>query len=336
MPKKENIEKDNQLINLIKQNNNYSSKVKFSKYFHICQKDTYFIHDKYICTYIIQQNISSNIFFALKNNISGEGYIFDKNNNKYIKGHSQMISKLIIDYKNNYLISCSYDKLIIIWRLSKEKNNLEILNELKGHKGRIYDMDLISNKDELLSCGMDRNILLWNIKEFSLIKKIYLNSSIHNLIVKYYLESDIKNEKYPNEWLFVYSKNQTVNCIDFNTDKIIESFNIHCYDGSLLLVDNEKFIYQKKKSYDIVIYNFKIEEIAGIFIGCKHEIQIILNRIKDNKIISFDIGNNIKIWNYTKKFCELTIKIDFVLIYLYITRNGKLLCGSINKIYIYE
>jgi hypothetical protein len=58
--------------------------------------------------------------------------------------------------------------------------------------------------------------------------------------------------------------------------------------------------------------------------------------IKDDKIISYDNGNNLKIWNYMKYFCELTIKIDFVLYCIFPDENGELLCGSINKTYIYN
>ena len=66
--------------------------------------------------------VSTNYFFALKNASTGEGYIYDGQNNIYIKSHSQMISKLIINQKNNYIISCSYDKTIIIWDLINLNN----------------------------------------------------------------------------------------------------------------------------------------------------------------------------------------------------------------------
>jgi WD40 repeat protein len=101
-----------------------------------------------------------------------------------------------------------------------------VLNTLKFHKGRIYDMDLIDNKDELLSCGMDKNILLWDIKNFTLIKKIYLNSSVHNLIVKYLYINNIYIENKSKEIIFIYSKNQNIYFIDFNNCEIIEKNNI--------------------------------------------------------------------------------------------------------------
>ena len=335
MEKSEVID-NNEVLSKVKEKYSYQDTVKFNLFFHLNEKEIFSYHNEYICTFIIQNTFSSNLYFALKHNSSGEGYIYDKQNNIYMKSHTQMISKLIIDYKSNYIISCSYDKTIKIWDLSKMDNKSKNLSKLEGHKGRIYDMDLIIDKDELLSCGMDKNILLWDIKNFILIKKINLNSSIHNLMVKYiYINGTFKGTKC-SELILVYSKNQYLNFIDKNNDNIIEKINICCSEGSILIINNEEYIYQNKKKYNIIIFNFILNKSTGTLIGCKNDIQIIKKYSKANKLISFDKGNNIKIWNYIKKYCELTIKIDFVLYCLYIDNNGNLLCGSIKKIYIYK
>lgn len=328
MEKSEAIEKDNNLNTILKEKYKNSTYVKYNNYFHLNQKDIYFSHNQYICTYILQNEITTNIYFALKHNSSGEGFIYNKENNLYIKSHSQMISKLLIDYKNNYIISCSYDKIINIYNLSNLSNNSKILAALKGHKGRIYDMDLVLNKDQLLSCGMDKNILLWDIKHFTLIKNIYLIANVHNLLVRYLF---VDNSK---ELIFVYSKNQMINFIDFKNYEIIEKNNICCNIGSILLLNNKEYIYQIKKSHDIIIHDFHIKKVKGILKGCKYNIQIIQQSKKFDKIISFDSGNNIKIWNSMKQFCELTIKIDFVLYCFFPDINGNLICGSQNQTFI--
>ena len=336
MEKNENNDKSNDFLNKIKENYNHQDIVKINYFFHLNEKEIYDSHNEYICTYIIQNNTTFDLYFALKHVSSGEGFIFDKQNKIYIKAHTQMISKLIIDYNNNYLISCSYDKNIIIWDLNNISNNSKKLSVLKGHKGRIYDMDLMTDKNELLSCGMDKNILLWDIQNFVLIKKIYLNSNIHNLLVKYLYISDCFEKKSDKEFIFIYSKNKVINIIDFDNNEIIVNFNICSNDGSILFLNDEEFLFQNKKSYNIILYNLKNKNHKDILFGCKNEIQIIQKHQKGNKIISFDKDNNIKIWNFRNKFCELTIKIDFVVNCLYIDINGNLFCGSINKIYIYK
>jgi WD40 repeat protein len=115
MEKSEFIDTNNEIINKLKEKFNPQDTVKINLFFHLNEKEIYCYHNEYICTFIIQNTFSSNLYFALKHTSSGEGYIYDKQNNIYMKSHSQMISKLIIDYKNNYLISCSYDKTINIW-----------------------------------------------------------------------------------------------------------------------------------------------------------------------------------------------------------------------------
>ena len=330
MEKSELNETENDISKILEEKYKDNTIVKYNTYFHLNKKDIFYSHNQYMCTYILQNETNSNIYLALKNNSSGEGYIFNKENNLYIKSHSQLISKLIIDYKNNYIISCSYDKIINIYDLSKFNNNSKILSALKGHKGRIYDMDLIPNKDQLLSCGMDKNILLWDIKNFTLIKNIYLISNVHNLVVRYLITEELK------ELIFVYSKNQTINFIDLKNFEIIEKNNICNNANSVLILNNKEYIYQNKKSHDIIIYDFIMKKEKSILKGCKNNIQIINKSKKSDKIISYDNGNNIKIWNYIKQFCELTIKIDFVLYCFFLDIEGNLICGSINKTYIYN
>ena len=191
-------------------------------------------------------------------------------------------------------------------------------------------MDLVPNKDQLLSCGMDKNILLWDIKNFTLIKNIYLISSVHNLVVRYLITKEFK------ELIFIYSKNQMINFIDLNNFEIIEKNNMSNNVSSVFILNNREYIYQNKKSHNIIIYDFIMKKEKGILKGCKNNIQIIHMSKKNDKIISYDNGNNIKIWNYIKQFCELTIKIDFVLYCFFIDIEGNLICGSINKTYIYN
>ena len=336
MEKTEIIQKDEEIANILKEKYPHQDNIHFKNFFHLNQKEIYSNHIEYKCSYIIQNYMTSNIYLALKKISSGEGFIFDKENNLYLKAHSQMISKLLIDYRNNYIISCSYDKNINIWDLCKLNNNSEKLSSLKEHKGRIYDMDLIINKDELISVGMDKNILLWDIKNFTLIKKIFLNSSIHNLMVRYLSMNETFIDNKTDELIFVYSKNKIIYLINLNNSETIEKFNISCFDGSILLLNNEEYLYQNQKTYQLDIFNIKTKTIKSVMKGYKNKILIIQNFTKGNKIISFDSGNNIKIWNYIKLFCELNIKIDFVLYCLFIEKNGNLFCGSINKTYIYN
>lgn len=332
MNKKES--KDEQIIDI--KDIQYLSKTKYQNYLHLTERTIFCEHDNFICTYITKNNTLLNLYLALKNNSTGEGYIYDNNNKYYIKAHSQFISKLLFDYNHNYLISCSYDKYIKIWDLLKKDVNKKCINQLKGHKGRIYDMDLINDKNKLLSCGMDKNIIIWDLNTFSLYKKILINSCFHNIIIKYISTFENTIDNISKEFFLLYSKNGIINIIDINNSKIIETINIFINDGTVLFINNQECLFQNNKTFNLVVYDFKNKKKTGELIGCNYNVLLMYKIDKINKIISFDKGNNIKIWNYIKKICELNIKIEFIMHCLYVDNEGNLFCGSLNKTFKYN
>ena len=321
-----------EIKNIIKDKNILN--IKYSNYFHLTEKSTFSEHKNFICSYIIQNNLTYNLYLSLKNNSSGEGYIFDKTNNIFIKAHSQMISKLLIDYNHNNLISCSYDKYIKIWDIQKMQK--DCISQLKGHKGRIYDMDLIIDKNKLISCGMDKNIFIWDLNKFILIKNITFASCFHNLIIKYLPYINNKYNDNLNEIILLYSKNGNINIIDMNKGIILDSINIYIKEGPLLFINNQELLYQNKKDMRIIVYDFINKKEVGNSCICNNVILLWHKSNKVNKIISYDNGNNIRIWNISKHFCELCIKIDYFLYCLYVDNEGKLYCGSLNKTLIYN
>lgn len=336
MEKEESIEREQNSILIDLEKNKYLLKTKYNNYFHLTKKKIYMEHKDFICTNIIQNYNSLNLYLALKNNSSGEGYIFNTNKNSYIKAHSQSISKLILDYKNKYLISCSFDKYIKIWEILEINENINCISQLKGHKGRIYDMDLITNKNKLISCGMDKNILIWDLQELILIKNISFPSCFHNLIIKCLSLKENIDTNDSKELILVYSKNSKINIVDFKDFKILETINICKGEGVILFINNNECIYQENKTLYLIIYNFKDKKLIGELIGCNNIIILIYKIDKVNKITTFDKGNNIKIWDFIKKICELSIKTDFILYNIYVDIKGILYCGSLNKTLIYN
>ena len=328
--------KDENKINKIKNipnifENRYPLKIKYNRFFHLSERKTYSENNNFICTNILQNILSLNIYLSLKNSTTGEGYIFDKENNIYIKAHSQTISKLLLDYSHMYLISSSYDKYIKIWDISDGKSKIRCISQLKGHKGRIYDMDIIKDKDLLLSCGMDKNILIWDINNFILIKNISLKNSFHNLIIKY-----LSNENVSNEQILVFSKTGIINIINMNDNKVIDTIDIDIKDCPIIFLNNQECLYQNSKKLNLIIYNFLNKKISGELNGCNNNILVLYKNNSINKLISFDKGNDLRIWNLIKKFCELCIKVDFVLYCVYVDYEGELFCGSLNKTLIYS
>ena len=182
---------------------------------------------------------------------------------------------------------------------------------------------------------MEKYIYIWDIEKFILTKKIEVLSTFQNILIKYFISNINLYKNNLNEIICIYSKKGVVNIIDINIDKNIETINIYSNGGPILFINNEEIIYQNAKKNNLIIYNFISKKINGELNECN--IILIFYKIdKLNKIISFDKGNNIKIWNYIKKYCELCIKIDFVLNCLYVDSEGILYCGSFNKTLIYN
>ena len=332
MDKKDSINQE-KIINL--NENKYPLKAKYINYFHLVQKSIFLEHNNFTCTYIIQHFESSSLYFALKSSSTGEGYLLNTNDNSYIKAHSQTIPKLLV-YSNKYLISCSYDKFIKIWEISPTDNkiNIKCISQLKGHKGRIYDMDLNNDKKLLISCGMYKTFLIWDLQKFSLIKEIKV-TYIYNLMIKYLPPNNISDNN-SKELVVVYSNNSYLNIVDINTNKIIDNFNLCKTDGSILFLNNKECIYQDSKNFNLIIFNFIEKRKVDELIGGDNPIILMHKADKGDKIISFYRENTIRVWNYSKKICELNIKIDFFLYSLYTDSKGKLYCGSLNKTFLFD
>ena len=333
MDKKDSVNTEN-IINI--KENKYPLKVKYKNYFHLVEKSIFLEHKNFTCTHIIQDFDSSNLYLALKNNSTGEGYLLSNNDNLYINAHSQTIPKLLIYYSNKYLISCSYDKSIKIWEISinDKKSNIKCISQLKGHKGRIYDMDLNNDKKILISCGMYKNILIWDLQKFNLIKEIRV-SYVYNLMIKYLSPSDT-NDNNSKELIVIYSNNSHLNIVDINTNKNIDNFNLCKKDGAILFLNDKECIYQDSKSFNLIVFNFIEKKIVDELVGEDSPIILMYKIDNGDKIISFYSENNIRIWNYIKKFCELNIKIDFSLHCFYIDKKGKLYCGSLDRTFLYN
>ena len=152
------------------------------------------------------------------------------------------------------------------------------------------------------------------------------------LVLMIYLSYDSNS----NELILVYSKNAIINIVNIDDNKIFYTIAIGLKAEPIIFINNQECIYQNSKNLFLIIYNFINKIIVGELKGCINNILILYKIDLMNKIISFDKGNDIRIWNLNKNFCELCIKVDFVLYCLYVNNEGELFCGSLNKTLIYD
>ena len=300
---------------------------KYNNNFHITTKKEFLTHKNYTCTYITQNKSDLLFYLAMKQNSTGSGYIFLIKNNLIIfmnQIHSQSISNLLIYTKNNYLISCSFDKFIKIWDI-KNKTSLEYISTLKGHKSRIYNIAIYDNK--LISGGMEKNIFIWDLEKYILIKTITI-SSFYTL--SFYISQ--------NNIVSVYSKNpSSISIIDINKNEIIDTINLKIKEVPFIFSSVSECVYPnlKNKKSNIEFYDYKNHKIIKEVYNGENKVNI-LKIVKDFKIISLDSQNVIRIINSQKYFCELVIDSNIVISNIFTNNKGQLFCTSITQIFIYE
>ena len=166
--------------------------------------------------------------------------IFDKDNYNVlliIKEHNFIIN-YISQLKNNKLISCGDDKLIIIYNLLPE-NKYEIFQKLLGHKTQVFKVleSEIFNNTLYSSCN-NGEIFLWEKKELN--DKYFLNLRIKCEDDKYSINDLIENKKrkiligncYPSKIVYIFNLNNN----EFNC---IKQFKFEYYPGQIYLITKD-------------------------------------------------------------------------------------------------
>ena len=166
--------------------------------------------------------------------------IFDKDNYNVlliIKEHNFIIN-YISQLKNNKLISCGDDKLIIIYNLLPE-NKYEIFQKLLGHKTQVFKVleSEIFNNTLYSSCN-NGEIFLWEKKEIN--DKYSINLRIKCEDDKYSINDLIENKNrkiligncYPSKIVYIFNLNNN----EFNC---IKQFKFEYYPGQIYLITKD-------------------------------------------------------------------------------------------------
>jgi WD40 repeat protein len=82
--------------------------------------------------------------------------------------HSERINNLIWLVKRQYLISCSDDKTINVWKA----RNWTLIQSLKSHSNSVGAVISLNNENNLVSCSGDKTIKIWNLATLSLRKNL--------------------------------------------------------------------------------------------------------------------------------------------------------------------
>ncbi len=79
-----------------------------------------------------------------------------------ITGHTDAIYCASLSPDNTMLATGSYDRSVILWRLT---DTAEQVHTFKGHNGAIYDLDFSPDGSVLATASADQTVKLWNIQQ---------------------------------------------------------------------------------------------------------------------------------------------------------------------------
>ena len=209
-----------------------------------------------------------------------------------IDAHSKGITKIInfiTKDLNTYLISCSYDKKIKIWKKiineNDNKQNYITIKILTGHKESIRSI-LQLNQDILVSGG-DDGIKTWEIKNFQIILSISkCDCYSRNGLVKY-----------SNKIVIVGSANEKLSIVDVYLGIIINTIKSFSNIWSILVLENGLII-TGSEDKDLRIFEINKNEISFLsdFKSVHNDTICCVTQIK-NAIALGSGDGSISIWN---------------------------------------
>ena len=88
-------------------------------------------------------------------------HILAQENQIFLKAHTSAIKSVLITNNNQYIISSSHDKTIIIWDFPSQKQEAV----LKGHTSTVSCIAATSDSKYLVSGSWDRTIQIWILQD---------------------------------------------------------------------------------------------------------------------------------------------------------------------------
>ncbi|CAK84786.1 unnamed protein product (macronuclear) [Paramecium tetraurelia] len=204
--------------------------------------------------------------------------------------HSNSILCLLLNEKEDELLSSSSDHSIKIWSVKSGDNLIEYKYSLNKHKNQVFQISLNSTDTEMVSCSEDRSIIIWS-----------------------------KNEN--NKWEFKYIINQDVDEYGLRINFCSDDTIIWCQNSKPIaqVFKFENGIFQHKPELSIKLKPFVDSEFGSdyCFFPSKYNSStqtLILNqnkyiyRIKKSKNDSFYIDGDVIVNNAAS--CYGTIQDD--------------------------
>ena len=205
-------------------------------------------------------------------------------NNIIYDAHDNMLWKVKY-YSDKYLISCSWDNCVKIWRY-ENNYDYQCISTIK-HNRSLYSILTLEDKGLFISSGEDGS-KIWDINKLICVK--YLKDCY-----SYYWNGLERINK--DNIIFGGGRNGIMKIYSISENKVIKEINNTFCCCGIGIYEKKKLIFIGGKSEDIRIYNSNNYECIKV-IKTDHEDNIFgFVPLKDGSIASFSKDKSIKVWS---------------------------------------
>ena len=205
-------------------------------------------------------------------------------NHRIYDAHNNMLWKVKY-YSDKFIISCSWDNCVKIWRL-ENNNEYQCISTIK-HTRSLYSILTLEDKGMFISSGEDGS-KIWNMKKLECVKLI-------NDCYSYYWNGLERLNK--DKVIFGGGRNGIMKIYSISEFKVVKEINNTFCCCGIGILEKKNLFFVGGKSEDIRVYNSENFECVKI-IKSDHEDNIFgFVPLKDGSIASFSKDKNIKVWS---------------------------------------
>ncbi|CAL6102178.1 Pentapeptide_repeats-containing protein [Hexamita inflata] len=222
---------------------------------------------------------------------SGDGKkhvkIWNKNGKliKTLKGHEEQVTSLAFCLNQNYIVSGSDDKTIIMWDISQEK----IVKTFQGHTSAINCVAVSPDGKSMVSGSCDTTAKVWDLETGK--EKYILKGHINDVYtVSYNVQGTV---------IATGSSDKTIKLWDAQSGELLQSLEGHRGAVYSLIFDNNNpdSLISGSQDYCICVWNYRTAQLIKTLSGHKDTVTGLALNSTSDILISSSADESVGMWN---------------------------------------
>ena len=221
-----------------------------------------------------------------------------------LHGHQAYVNSVCVTSNGNYIISCSDDRSIIVWKRNIESITLEY--KVDGHTDNVVSVYAIPMSEQFISGSYDSTINRWDIsKNLQNLKRIHSDSTDPSILTVFCIA---EGGNPSNVTIFKGSMSNTI--IGYNeTGDICCTLSGHTnFVRCLCSTSDGKFLISGSLDKTIRIWNWRQQVPYGSELeGHQDWVRCVCITHDDTRIVSGSNDETIRVWDIFNGFNIMTI-----------------------------